>query len=184
MGSTVLLYALLGGRMAIETMYTQARANLKALLDEVAENREQVIIHRRGGDNVALIAADELRGLVETAHLLRSPRNAQRLIQALRRAQAGKGASGTARQATRRARAGQRRVAWLSNEIGWLFSSPRFASICAIGGDRSPSCAASTGDCRSGASGSIRGHRQAGTFEYLASGTWSRRLTRQLSRTR
>jgi antitoxin YefM len=77
--------------MAIETTYTQARANLKALLDEVAENREQVIIHRRGGDDVAMIAADELRGLLETAHLLRSPRNAQRLLAALRRAQARKG---------------------------------------------------------------------------------------------
>ena len=77
--------------MAIETSYTQARANLKSLLDEVAENREQVIIHRRGGDDVALIAADELRGLIETAHLLRSPKNAQRLMQALRRARAGKG---------------------------------------------------------------------------------------------
>jgi antitoxin YefM len=77
--------------MAIETTYTQARANLKALLDEVAENREQVIIRRRGGDDVALIAADELRGLIETAHLLRSPRNAQRLMAALRRAQRGKG---------------------------------------------------------------------------------------------
>jgi antitoxin YefM len=64
---------------------------LKALLDEVAENREQVIIHRRGGDDVALIAADELRGLMETAHLLRSPKNAQRLLTALRRAQGRKG---------------------------------------------------------------------------------------------
>jgi antitoxin YefM len=78
-------------RMAIETTYTQARANLKALLDEVAENREQVIIHRRDGDDVAMIAADELRGLIETAHLLRSPKNAQRLMQALRRAQSGHG---------------------------------------------------------------------------------------------
>ncbi|MBV8518968.1 MAG: type II toxin-antitoxin system Phd/YefM family antitoxin [Acidobacteria bacterium] len=77
--------------MAIETTYTQARANLKTLLDEVAENREQVIIHRREGADVALIAADELRGLIETAHLLRSPRNAQRLLAALRRAQAGGG---------------------------------------------------------------------------------------------
>ena len=77
--------------MAIETTYTQARANLKALLDEVAENREQVIIRRRDGEDVALIAADELRGLIETAHLLRSPKNAQRLMQALRRAQAGEG---------------------------------------------------------------------------------------------
>ena len=77
--------------MAIETTYTQARANLKALLDEVAENREPVIIRRRGGDDVAMIAADELRSLLETAHLLRSPKNAQRLITALRRALAGKG---------------------------------------------------------------------------------------------
>ncbi len=77
--------------MAIETTYTQARANLKSLLDEVAQNREQVIIHRRDGDDVALIAADELRGLIETAHLLRSPKNAQRLLHALRRAQVGKG---------------------------------------------------------------------------------------------
>ena len=81
--------------MAIETTYTQARANLKALLDEVAENREQVIIRRRGGDDVALIAADELRGLLETAHLLRSPQNAQRLLAALRRAQAGSGRAET-----------------------------------------------------------------------------------------
>lgn len=77
--------------MAIETTYTQARANLKALLDEVTDNREQVIIHRREGADVALIAADELRSLIETAHLLRSPKNAQRLLAALRRARAGKG---------------------------------------------------------------------------------------------
>lgn len=90
--------------MAIETTYTQARANLKALLDEVAENHEQVIIRRRDGDDVAMIAADELRGLLETAHLLRSPKNAQRLLQALRRAQAGKGRAEKA--STLRARLG------------------------------------------------------------------------------
>ena len=72
--------------MAVETSYTEARANLKALLDRAAEERETVIIHRRGAEDVALISADELRGLIETAHLLRSPRNAQRLLRALRRA--------------------------------------------------------------------------------------------------
>ena len=77
--------------MAIEMTYTQARANLKSLLDEVSENREQVVIRRREGEDVVLIAADELRGLIETAHLLRSPENARRLMQALRRAQSGKG---------------------------------------------------------------------------------------------
>ena len=77
--------------MATETTYTQARANLKALLDEAADSREPVIIRRRGGDDVAIIAVDELRSLIETAHLLRSPKNAERLLKALSRAQQGKG---------------------------------------------------------------------------------------------
>jgi antitoxin YefM len=77
--------------MATETTYTQARANLKALLDEASDSREPIIIHRRGGDDIALIAVDELRSLIETAHLLRSPKNAERLLKALARAQQGKG---------------------------------------------------------------------------------------------
>lgn len=77
--------------MAIETTYTEARANLKALLDEVSDSREPVIIRRRGGEDVALIAMDELRSLIETAHLLRSPKNAERLLKALARAQQKKG---------------------------------------------------------------------------------------------
>jgi antitoxin YefM len=72
--------------MARETTYTEARANLASLCDEVAESREPLIIHRRGAGDVALVAADELESLIETAHLLRSPKNAQRLITALLRA--------------------------------------------------------------------------------------------------
>ena len=75
--------------MAIQTTYTNARENLAALLDEVVENREIVIINRRGHEDVALVTASELSSLIETAHLLRSPKNAQRLLEALRRAQAG-----------------------------------------------------------------------------------------------
>jgi antitoxin YefM len=75
--------------MPIQTTYTQARANLSKLFDEVTENREIVIVRRRRGEDIALVAADELAGLTETAHLLRSPKNAQRLLQALARAQAG-----------------------------------------------------------------------------------------------
>ena len=58
--------------MAKETTYTQARANLASLCDDVAKTREAVIIHRRGARDVALVAADELESLMETAHLLRS----------------------------------------------------------------------------------------------------------------
>jgi antitoxin YefM len=41
-------------------------------------------VKRRGAKDVALIPADELSGLLETAHLLRSPRNAERLLRTLR----------------------------------------------------------------------------------------------------
>ena len=77
--------------MTIQTSYSDARARLASLLDEVTENNEVVIIRRRGAEDVALIAAAELRSLQETAHLLRSPRNAERLLRALARAEAGEG---------------------------------------------------------------------------------------------
>lgn len=73
--------------MPIRTTYTQARTDLARLLEEVTHNRETVIIRRRGHDDVALVAADELRSLRETVHLLRSPANARRLFAALARAQ-------------------------------------------------------------------------------------------------
>jgi antitoxin YefM len=77
--------------MAIRTTYTQARAHLAELCDEVTGNREVVIISRRGAEDVALVAASELNGLSETAHLLRSPRNAELLLAAMARSEAGLG---------------------------------------------------------------------------------------------
>jgi antitoxin YefM len=71
----------------IQTTYTNARANFAKLCDEVTDNREVVIINRRGYEDVVLIAASELASIAETAHLLRSPRNAKRLLTALHRAQ-------------------------------------------------------------------------------------------------
>ena len=68
--------------MPKRTTYTQARAHLAAICDEVAETREPYIIERRNGENVALISEAELNSLLETAHLLRSPRNATRLATA------------------------------------------------------------------------------------------------------
>jgi len=44
--------------MTIQTTYTQARANLAALFDAVSEDREIVIVQRRGAEDVAVIAAD------------------------------------------------------------------------------------------------------------------------------
>ncbi|MDF1480842.1 type II toxin-antitoxin system Phd/YefM family antitoxin [Extensimonas sp. H3M7-6] len=75
--------------MTIETTYSQARGQFKALMDRALQDREIVLVRRRSGDAVAMIAADELQSLMETAHLLRSPKNAQRLLDALARARAG-----------------------------------------------------------------------------------------------
>ena len=71
--------------MTIETTYTQAREGLKGLMDRAVRDREVVMVRRRKGGDVALVAADELEGLLETAHLLRSPANAERLLRALNR---------------------------------------------------------------------------------------------------
>lgn len=72
--------------MSSETTNTAARANFAALRDDVTATREPIFIRRRGKEDVALVSAAELRSLMETAHLLRSPKNAQRLITALCRA--------------------------------------------------------------------------------------------------
>jgi antitoxin YefM len=74
-----------------ETTYTALRQSLASVLDRVANDREVVIVRRRGEKTVAMVPADELIGLMETAHLLRSPKNAQRLLTALRRAVGRKG---------------------------------------------------------------------------------------------
>jgi len=77
--------------METQTTYTKARANLAKLCDQVTDNRDIVIISRRTGGDVALIAADELSSILETLHLLRSPKNADRLLLALKDARTRKG---------------------------------------------------------------------------------------------
>jgi antitoxin YefM len=77
--------------MGRETSYSAARATLATLCDRVVEDGEPIIIHRRGSADVALVSATELAGLEETAHLLRSPHNAERLRKALRRAEKRRG---------------------------------------------------------------------------------------------
>lgn len=77
--------------MSVETTYTRLRERLASVLDQVVNDQEVVIVRRRGAKDVALVPAAELTSLLETAHLLRSPRNAQRLLAALERAARGKG---------------------------------------------------------------------------------------------
>jgi antitoxin YefM len=95
--------------MAMETSYTSLRENLSSVLDRVFDDQEIVIVRRKGAKDVALVPAGELAGLLETAHLLRSPRNATRLLTALRRAELGKGKPETVDQLRREIQVGEGR---------------------------------------------------------------------------
>jgi antitoxin YefM len=75
--------------MPVDVTYSKARSSLASLWDEAVDNREEIIMHRRGKESVSLIPTAELRSLQETLHLLRSPRNAARLLAAIRRSEEG-----------------------------------------------------------------------------------------------
>lgn len=75
--------------MSLEVSYSEARNNLASLLDQVTDDLEVVVIKRRGRSSVAMIDAKELSSLLETEHLFSSPRNAERLSKALKRAEEG-----------------------------------------------------------------------------------------------
>ncbi len=72
--------------MPVSTTYTKARANLAKLWDQLESDQELAIIERRGHEAMALLPAAEVESLLETAHLLRSPENAKRLLRAIQRA--------------------------------------------------------------------------------------------------
>ena len=67
---------------------SEARKNLSPLIERVNNDRVTVEITSRRG-NAVLVSADEFAALEETAHLLRVPANAQRLIESLQQARAG-----------------------------------------------------------------------------------------------
>ncbi len=69
---------------------TEARNNLKAVFDSVYIDHEEVIIHRKGRENVVMISMDEYNSMKETNYLLRSPTNKERLLISLKHAREGK----------------------------------------------------------------------------------------------
>ena len=56
--------------------YSAARERLAELWNDIEDSREEVILRRRGHEDLALLPAQELRSLKEVAYLLRSPANA------------------------------------------------------------------------------------------------------------
>jgi len=77
--------------MPIQTTYAYAKKEFAKLWDEVICSQEIAIVTGRGTENIAIVPASELSGILETNHLLKSHKNAERLLNALQRAKAGKG---------------------------------------------------------------------------------------------
>jgi antitoxin YefM len=65
--------------------YSELRRKLKAVCDQVCDRHEALLIKRRRGGDVVLMAKEDYESLEETAYLLSSPENARRLFEALRR---------------------------------------------------------------------------------------------------
>jgi antitoxin YefM len=71
--------------------YTTARARLAETMDRVCDEHDPIIITRNGEQAVVMISLDDYKALEETSYLLRSPKNARRLLEAMAELQDGKG---------------------------------------------------------------------------------------------
>ena len=71
--------------------YTAARENLAATMDKVCQDRNAVIITRKREQSVVMLSLEEYESLQETAFLLQSPANAQRLMKAKEALESGRG---------------------------------------------------------------------------------------------
>jgi antitoxin YefM len=70
---------------------SHTRANLKAVVDRVVADKTPIAITRQKGEGVVMISQSEWEGIEETLHLLASPKNAERLLEAIRGLEAGEG---------------------------------------------------------------------------------------------
>jgi antitoxin YefM len=70
--------------------YSQARSNLAKTMDKVCDDHSPIIVTRKNQRSVVMISLEDYQALEETAYLLRSPKNARRLLESV--AQLGSGA--------------------------------------------------------------------------------------------
>lgn len=71
--------------------YTSARSNLAKTMEKVCEDHDPVIITRRKESSVVMMSLEDYQALEETAYLLRSPKNARRLLESIAQLESGDG---------------------------------------------------------------------------------------------
>ena len=72
-----------------QVSYSEFRQNLAGLMDEVVASRVPLLVTRQGHTSVVVMSEEEFSGWQETVHLLRSPRNAARLMESVAQADGG-----------------------------------------------------------------------------------------------
>ncbi len=71
--------------------YTAARQNLAKTMDKVCDDHETIIITRSNRQSVVMLSLSDYKALEETAYLLKSPKNAKRLLESILELENGKG---------------------------------------------------------------------------------------------
>ena len=71
--------------------YSDARANLKDVMDRVVEDKTEVVVTRQKAEAVVMVSLSEWNSISETLHLLSSPANAERLRRSIEQMDGGKG---------------------------------------------------------------------------------------------
>jgi antitoxin YefM len=70
--------------------FSEARSNLKAVIDQVVDDADYTVIARRDAPDAVIMSLDAFNGLMETVHLLKSPANAAHLANSIAQYQQGK----------------------------------------------------------------------------------------------
>ena len=71
--------------------YTHAREKLAKTMEQVCDDHTPLIITRRNERSVVMLSLEDYEALEETAYLLRSPKNARRLLESIAELQSGGG---------------------------------------------------------------------------------------------
>jgi antitoxin YefM len=71
--------------------YSEARANLKDVMDRVVHDKTEVVVTRQQSEAVVMVSLSEWNSISETFHLLSSPGNAERLRRSIKQMNDGKG---------------------------------------------------------------------------------------------
>jgi antitoxin YefM len=71
--------------------YSEVRAKLAETMEKVCDDHAPMIVTRKNSRSVVMISLDDYQALEETAYLLRSPKNAQRLLASIAELENGRG---------------------------------------------------------------------------------------------